>query len=665
MGISLLVVWTLLVLPASAVASFSSGDQVSFTRDVAPILFENCVSCHREGGIAPFSLMAYEETLERAEQIAVVTEAGYMPPWLPEPGSQSFAGERRLSDENIDKFRQWIKDGAINGDPAELPPQPQFVEGWQLGEPDQIVTMLEPYSVPASGGDIFRSFAIPIPTEHDQFVKAMEFRPGNPRVVHHAVVLVDRTRSTRHLDAMDTEPGWEGMRSGLAESPNGHILGWTPGKLTLEVPEGMAWRLERASDLVLQLHFLPRENVEPVQVQVGFHFTSDPPSRIPLRFRLGSKKIDIPASEQQYRIRDEYRLPVDSEVIGLYPHAHYLAKEMKVWAELENGSRLNLLHIAQWDFNWQDEYRFAHPVFLSSGTILAMEFTYDNSAANPRNPNRPPQRVLYGPKSSDEMGDLWVQVVPLHEEDLQVLELDFARKETAARLDGYTFKIETNPDDEEAHYSLGGMLSELGEKDKAIYHFRESLRIRPDFAMALNNLGRLYLLDGDIEEAISLFRNAITAGPELPEAHHNLGTVLLSQGREDEAEAHFRRALRNWPDFDEAHYGLGAVLESRGQLDEALEHFRQAVLGRPDFVLAHFGLGNILATMSDDEASLRHYNAALDIQPDFVPALFNLAAVLTRKGRLEGAIRTLNRLLDIEPDHREALELLHRVESLR
>ena len=195
--------------------------------------------------------------------------------------------------------------------------------------------------------------------------------------------------------------------------------------------------------------------------------------------------------------------------MGLYPHAHYLGREMRAWVELGDGRKRSLLDIPQWDFNWQAEYRFERPVSVPAGATLAMEFTYNNSADNPRNPHRPPRRVLYGPESSDEMGDLWVQVVPKREADLAALQLDFARKETAARLAGYRFKLEMNPDDEEAHYSLAGMLAELGRTEEAIRHLEESMRIRPDFAMALSDLGRLHLLNGDMEQAVLLFGRAI------------------------------------------------------------------------------------------------------------------------------------------------------------
>lgn len=635
----------------------------AFTRDVAPILFEHCVSCHREGGIGPFSLETYGGARERAARIAAMTAARHMPPWLPEPGPEPFVGERGLPDEAIVTLRRWADGGAPEGDPAALPAVPRFAAGWQLGEPDLVVAMSESYVVPQSGRDVFRSFVVPVPTEHDRFVEAMEFLPGNHEVVHHAVVLVDAARSARHLDALDPEPGWAGMQAGLAESPDGHFLGWTPGKTSLEVPEGMTWRLPRGSDLVLQLHLLPRPDAAPVRVQVGFHF-GEAPTRTSTRLRLGTKAMDIAAGEARYRIRDTYRLPVDVELVGLYPHAHYLGKEMRVWAEFEDGKRRPLLRIPDWDFNWQAEYRFARPVFLPAGAELVMEFVYDNSADNPQNPHDPPRRVLYGPESSDEMGDLWIQLVPRREADLAALKLDFARKETAARFAGYRFKLDRNPEDEQVLFSLAGMLAELGERDEAIRHLDEAVRVRPDFALALSDLGRLHFLNGDVERAVGFFDRAIAASPALPQAHHNLGTVRLAQRNREEAEGLFRRALAEWPEFAEAHYGLGEALEARGESEEALQHYRRAASVKPDFALAHFRLGNLLVKAGAEQASIDHYEAAIAAAPEFVPARFNRAAVLARQGETEQAAMALEQLLELEPDHREARELLARIGEL-
>lgn len=655
----------LLAASSLAAAGQPPAGPPSFAGDVAPILFAHCSACHRDGGIGPFSVLEYEGARERAEEIAAAARDRRMPPWLPASNGEPLAGVRALSEDEIAILRRWAGTGAAEGDPARLPEPPGFTPGWQHGEPDLVVRMPEPFDVPASGGDRFRSFLVPVPTAEDRFVEAMEFRPGPHGVIHHAVVLVDRARSTRYLEALDPEPGWAGMRAGLAESPDGHFVGWTPGKWTVEAPEGMPWRLPRGSDLVLQLHVLPRPDAPSLQVEIGFHFADRPPDRTPVRLRLGSKTIAVPAGESRYRIRDSYRLPVDVELIGLYPHAHYLGRDMEVLAELPSGRRRLLLHIPRWDFDWQDEYRFASPVALPGGTVLRVEFTYDNSAANARNPHAPPRRVVYGPESADEMGDLWIQAVPRRPEDLETLRLDFARKETGARLAGYRFRLDEDPQDEIAHHSLARLLLDGGDRDEGRRLLEEAVRLRPDFAAALNDLGRLELLAGEVDAALSRFREALAASPGLPEAHQNLGAVLLSRGERDAAEAHFREALDGWPDFAEAHYGLGEVLEALGRREEAFLQFRRAVEARPDFGLAHFRLGNLLAARGEADAAIRHFDAALVAEPDLVPALYNRAAVLAREGRREEAVASLRRLLATHPDHPQARSLLERLEALR
>ena len=415
-----------------------SPGTLTFTRDIAPIIFRNCAVCHRPSGSGPFPLLTYGDVKRQARQIAAFTKSRFMPPWLPEPGDLEFAAERRLSVDQIGRVGQWVEEGAMEGNPSDLPPAPVWKEGWQFGEPDLVIRMDESYTLPAVGRDVFRNFVIPIPVSTGRYVVGMQLQPGNPKIVHHAVLMIDRTPASRHLDEQDPGVGFNGMFTpSSAHNPDGHFLGWTPGKVPFKVPEEMAWRLKKGSNLLLQFHMLPSGRPEQIEARAGFYFTDKPPTQIPVLIRLGSRTIDIPAGEKDYRIEDTYRLPVDVEVLSVYPHAHYLAREMKGIATFPDESQATLLHIKEWDFNWQDEYRYAQPVRLPRGTILSMGFTYDNSAANVGNPHTPPRRVLYGPESSDEMRDFWVQLLPENGEDLEVLRRDFAAKELHAQRAGY------------------------------------------------------------------------------------------------------------------------------------------------------------------------------------------------------------------------------------
>lgn len=295
---------------------------------MAPIVFENCAPCHHPGGAAPFSLLSYREASKRSRQIAEVTSSRFMPPWLPAPGLVEFAGDRRLADEEIEVFRQWFEQGAPEGAPDNLPPLPLFREGWQLGEPDLVLELAEPYTLPAEA-DVFRNFVIESTVTGTHWVRTVEFRPGNPRVVHHVVLQIDRTGSTRQFDERDPGPGFSGMYMGESYMPDGQFYGWTPGKVPSPGTTGMAWRLDERTDFVLQLHMPPTGKPEVVEFSLGLYLADEEPTIHPFPLMLSSEEIDIPPGATDYWVEDTFELPVDVEIFGLYPHAHYLGKEVQ------------------------------------------------------------------------------------------------------------------------------------------------------------------------------------------------------------------------------------------------------------------------------------------------------------------------------------------------
>jgi mono/diheme cytochrome c family protein len=329
-------------------------DAPTFNRDVAPIVFENCAGCHRPGESAPFKLLTYRDVKRRASDILEVIGTGFMPPWLPEPGYVEFYGQRGLSGDEIDTIKRWVKGWSPEGDPADLPPLPSWPEGWQLGEPDLVVRMAEPYVLAAEGRDVFRNFVIPIPVEQTRYVRGVELRPGNPKVVHHAIMRIDPTSASQRLAERDPELGFGGMDMGSSEDPDGHFYGWTPGKLPFLSPEDLAWRLEKGTSVVLQVHMKPSGKREQVQPSIGFFFGNRPPARRLYPVLLNAAVIDIPPGVTDYVVRDVFTLPVDVEALSVYPHAHYLGKHMKVFAELPDGSEQWLVRIPDWDFDWQD-----------------------------------------------------------------------------------------------------------------------------------------------------------------------------------------------------------------------------------------------------------------------------------------------------------------------
>jgi peroxiredoxin len=388
---------------------------VTFARDIAPILYRHCTGCHHPGEVAPFSLLSYEEAARRAGLIARVTASRYMPPWLPEPGYGHFRGERRLTAAEIDKIRIWAEAGAPRGDGADMPAPPTYPKGWRMGPPDLVLRMPKPFAVAADGPDVYECFVVPSGLTEDRYVRAAEFRPGDRSVVHHGLFLLDAMGAARRNGMQYPCFGAPGFL------PSGGLGGWTPGSSPIQMPDGVSIPIRKGSDLILQIHYHPIGKAGSDQSTLALYFASRPPEKRVVDIGLVSRDIDIPAGAADYRVRDHFTTPVDVVAIGIIPHAHYVCKEMKGWAILPNGRKQWLIWIRDWDFNWQDQYHYATPMHFPAGTRFEMEFSYDNSATNPRNPNHPPRRVVWGPSSTDEMAGLHLQVVPERMSDLEEL----------------------------------------------------------------------------------------------------------------------------------------------------------------------------------------------------------------------------------------------------
>ena len=649
--------------PALLVASSAAAQtRVTFTRDVAPILLERCATCHRPGEIGPFSLLTYEEARPRAAAIARAMRDRTMPPWKPEPGYGDFTGSRRLSDHEIDVIQEWVRAGSPRGDAADQPTAPSFPTGWRLGTPDLVVTMPEAYMLPGGGRDELRNFVVPIPLSRARYVRGIEFRPGNNRVVHHANLRIDRSGTSRRLDRGDGKPGFDGLIT-TGSFPEGHFLGWTPGQLPPLAAGDLAWRLETGSDLVLQLHMQPSAQPERVQAAVGFFFTDQPPERTPLMLRLGRQNIDIAPGTSRYVEEDSYVLPIDVEVRAVQPHAHFRAREVRGFATLPDGTRKWLLFIKDWDFYWQDVYRFATPFVLPKGTTLAVQFVFDNSTANRRNPERPPARVRWGQNSTDEMGDLWIQVVPQTPADREHLRADFGPKVLAEDAIGYEKMLETDPRNPRLHNAVAAIDLALGRIGPAAAHLEESLRLDPESAEAHYNLGTALARQGRTAESLAHLRRALQIDPRHVAAHVNLGVALRSERQFEEAAAEFRRALAIDPANAAAHTNLGGTLAAQRRLREAIAEYRAALQTNPDLLEALTDLSWILATSPLREAAeavrLAERATSLTEGRD-VRALETAAAAYAANGQFELAVMAQQRAIDLAEaaGNRSGLEVL-------
>ena len=297
--------------------------------------------------------MSYEDVAKHAAQIMAVTASRYMPPWPPERGYGEFAGDRSLTARQIRTFADWLKQGKPRGEEANPPAPPRFNSEWQMGPPDLILRMPRAFRLPAEGSDVFRNFVVPSGVSQVRYVRGFELRMSNPRVVHHANVVLDRTRSLRRRDGKDGQPGFAGMdviTEAAADNfdPDSHFLFWKPASILRFEPDDLAWRLDPDTDLIVNLHLQPTGKEEVVQAEIGIYFAAHPPTRFPMLVQLEHDgALRIPPGSKDFEVSDELTLPVDAQAMAIYPHAHYLGKTIEAWATLPDGTRRWLIRIAE------------------------------------------------------------------------------------------------------------------------------------------------------------------------------------------------------------------------------------------------------------------------------------------------------------------------------
>ena len=556
-----LVLWALQI---ESTLSDDAPEIVTFNQHIAPILLEHCTPCHREGMSAPFQLLTYEDTRRRSKQIKEVTESKYMPPWLPEPVDGGFKHERGLSDQQIRLIKSWFDTGSKEGDDFVPPSIPDWPGDWQLGEPDLIASMPNDYSLQAEGRDIYRNFVLKVPITKPLYVKELEFHPENARVVHHALIYIDSTRQSQRRDNADPKPGFGGMRVPMsAGMPEGQFLSWQPGKIYSKSDNSIPWMLQPGTDLVIQVHMNPTGKVEDFSCSVGLHFTETPPSSIPYKIKLTSLAIDIPSETSFYRVKDSMQLPVDVQLTRILPHAHYLCKRMEGYAIFPDGNKKRLILIKNWDFNWQGDYIYETPIKLPKGTILHMDYTYDNSTGNLANPHSPPKKVTYGPESSDEMAELWFQFTLNSLEDRKNFKekVRLKNKQVLIQFGQSTLGSETNDPDlllitAQAHLAAG-------DQQAAFRAFSRVVRLDPKRFNAWFNIGTMLRSSGQDDAAKQAFGNVIRIDPNDAEAYGSLGIIFQEEGKLEPAEKCFRAALRLNPTDQIAANALLQILEKR------------------------------------------------------------------------------------------------------
>jgi Flp pilus assembly protein TadD len=612
-------------------AGVAPAGPLTYYKHIAPIVYKSCAPCHRAGESGPFPLLTCNDVRKHGQQIVSVTKRRYMPPWLPEAGHGDFQGQRRLTDEQIATFEAWVRQGSPAGSPADAPPPPNFVPGWQLGKPDLVIEAAAPYHLPAEGPDQYWNFVLPLKVPGARWVKAIEIRPGNMTAVHHANLLVDvqidRSRSTagagKNLD------GFAGMD--MSDAPitfdadsDSHFLFWKPGETAWVEPAGMAWRADPGTDLLLNVHMRTTGKPELVQPSIGLYFTPDPPTIFPVMLALEHDgALDIPPGDRDFPVSDDFVTPVDLEVLAVYPHAHYLGHLLEGYATLPDGTRKWLVRIEDWDPSWQAVYHYAAPVILPKGTVVSMRYHYDNSAANVRNPNQPPKRVRSGNQATDEMAHLSLQVLPRG-----------AQEERAELQEAIMHhRLQKYPGDFTAQFNLGVMMLEHRRNADALGYLRGAVAARPNNPVALNALGEALLSTGDVNDAVGFFERAIQVNPHYTDARSNLAIALIKQQRWEPAAAEFRKVLADKPDDPGARQKLGEVLRllgyvsaQKGSFGDAVAYWRESLQFRPDDAALHSDLGEVLARFGRTREAVPEFEAALRLDPKLEKARRNLQA---------------------------------------
>jgi Flp pilus assembly protein TadD/mono/diheme cytochrome c family protein len=638
---------------ASAHPAAPQTDPESWARDVAPVLYKNCTTCHHPGGAGPFSLLTYANARRWGPQILAVTQSRFMPPWLPEPGYGDFADVRRLSDPDRALLKRWVNDGMPQGNPQEAPEPPRYDAAWQLGKPDLILNTQRIFTVPAGGTDLFRNLILPYPLKQTHYIRAMEILPSAPKVVHHANVLIDRTASLRRHHPADWKDGVPGMEllmdAGNRFDPDSHFLFWKPDTPALVEPEGMPWRLDPGNDLVLNIHIKPSGKPEILTAQIGLYFTSEPPVHQPMLLQLDrDDALDIPAGDSDFVVEDALTLPVDVQVLGVYPHAHYLGRDMQGWAILPDGAKKWLVWIRDWDINRQSVYRYKEPLLLPKGTVLHMRYIYDNSPANVHNPHTPPLRVRAGNRSEDEMSHLWLQVLPVNTpansaDPRLLLEEAWMRN-----------RLVKSPSDRVSLYNLAATLAGQGKLAEAVEIYERLLHLDPGDARTLTALGAALETRGEWQPAEKRYLSAIQAAASSQsdscDARFDLANLELRHEKFRSAETQFRAQLGFCPEDAEVHAGLAATLAAEGKTDAAQAEFRRGIELDPENREALSGLGDLELNAGRASQAIRLLAEVTRIAPSSADAHEQLARAYAQVGEFSSALTELRQAVELKPE---------------
>lgn len=380
-----------------------------YWKDVASIIYDNCAACHRTGEIGPFPLMSYKDASDpdHIYSIEAFVNSGLMPPWKADPSYRHFLDERVLSTEEKALITDWIESGAQAGDTTLAPPPPVFVPGSQIGIPDKILTMAEPYYIAGDDSDHYMCFVLPTNLLNSQNVSAIEFRPGNAAVVHHAFIYLCDDSSAYYADQATPEYGYPSF-GGLGNGVSADFLSlYGPGMAARYYPPGSGIEFPPNSLVVVQIHYAPLSNPDNDQSSINLFYSQQADVRYVFAKRIGEGYITNPPFKILANERDtffmEYPIIKDYSLFAIAPHQHLLGESFMIWAVTPQNDTIPLINIPKWDFHWQLLYSYPFMLKIPLGSKIYARSCYDNTIYNPNNPHNPPEDVHYGESSTDEM----------------------------------------------------------------------------------------------------------------------------------------------------------------------------------------------------------------------------------------------------------------------
>ncbi len=395
---------------ALSLAGTVSGGTVTFHKDVEPVLQKHCQTCHRPGEVGPMPLLTYAEARPWAKSIKQATATGRMPPWGAAQGApHAFGNDPRLSQDELAVLRAWADGGAPEGNPKDAPKPKQWVEGWDMGEPDRVFQPSSPYKVPAKGTVEYTYYIIPNAFKADTWVKGVEIRPEARRVVHHVIAYVRSPKSSWLKDypahtyfVPDHRSREEKPREEKAHEWREFLVGYAPGYRSSVWQSGRAKFVAAGSDLVYEIHFTTNGTEFEDKTLVGMQFAKEPPAERVMTNAVMNPRITIPPGADDHKEEAAIEMLQPAKLVALNPHMHLRGKAFEYRLTYPDGRQETILSVPKYDFNWQLNYEFSKPLELPKGTKIECTAWWDNSPNNPYNPD-PKVEVKWGDQSWDEM----------------------------------------------------------------------------------------------------------------------------------------------------------------------------------------------------------------------------------------------------------------------